>query len=93
MTWVSIFQLRFDFQAKEDSRELHYHNMDKNSLKVFDDEIDNLSLSNMDFVYDGEGMLFSQLQKHSVLEQVVKKFESAKYLCVGKLLWLKSLGQ
>ena len=47
--------------------------MDKNSLKVFDDEIDNLSLSNMDFVYDGEGMLFLQVQKHSVYQSRLSK--------------------
>eukprot|EP00112_Aurelia_sp_Birch-Aquarium-sp1_P017385 Seg402.3 transcript_id=Seg402.3/GoldUCD/mRNA.D3Y31 product="m-AAA protease-interacting protein 1 mitochondrial" protein_id=Seg402.3/GoldUCD/D3Y31 len=62
-------------KAKEDSKELHYHNMDKKSLKVFDDEIDNVSLSNMDFVYDGKGRKFADILVtcHCIAEDFVSK--------------------
>ena len=42
-------------QATEDAKELHKTATDKTKLKVADEEIDNISLSNLGFVYDGKG--------------------------------------
>ena len=43
------------FQATEDSRELCKNVSDIAALKVTDADIDNISLSNLGFEYDGKG--------------------------------------